>query len=142
MDYILPHFEDKGFKVEENSDGVLILSNQYFLVRVLNQEQVIQIADRKDFDRWANSVWREVPLDLEEISYLIDNLSKEPRDVKDLKEGSICNSCAFSFNLRWPKGHVATFWSGPCTQCGENKGCCSTGDYNYKNNRKTKGFRD
>ena len=42
---------------------------------------------------------------------------------------SICIDCAKKKNMKWPKGHVATFHKGICPHCGEEKSLCSIYDY-------------
>ncbi len=67
---------------------------------------------------------------------------EQKKETKKLVPGSICHACAKAFNLVWPKGHKATFWTGPCAQCEKESSCCSTGDYNYSNGKKVQGGRD
>lgn len=62
--------------------------------------------------------------------------------VQKLVPGAICSDCAQKFKLVWPKGHCATFWMGECSQCGQEKSCCSTGDYNHPSGGKVSGMRD
>lgn len=72
-------------------------------------------------------------------------MRKEPVQkpkVEYVIPGSICNDCAEYFKLKWPKGHCATFWQGECDQCGLDKGCCSTGDWNKAGGLKLPGMRD
>lgn len=66
----------------------------------------------------------------------------EQKKTKKLVPGPICGDCAKEFNLVWPKGHVATFWTGVCAQCQKESSCCSTGDYNHRNGKKVLGGRD
>ena len=55
--------------------------------------------------------------------------------------GNICTTCANERNLKWPKGHVATFHIGTCPYCDQARSLCSTGDYDWPDG-KARGMRD
>lgn len=46
-------------------------------------------------------------------------------------DDAICRDCAMANGATWPDGHVATSWSGECSVCGKETGCCATSDWNW-----------
>lgn len=45
--------------------------------------------------------------------------------------GAICPECANKNGAEWPVDHIATFWMGKCSTCGEEKSCCCTTDWDW-----------
>lgn len=45
--------------------------------------------------------------------------------------GAICSECAKKNGGEWPEGHVASFWPGKCSACGDEASCCCTTDFNW-----------
>lgn len=61
--------------------------------------------------------------------------------LEQRKSDSICRDCAIALMGVWPKGHAATHWTGECGICGQNKGVCDVGDWNWPD-RLPRGGRD
>jgi len=53
----------------------------------------------------------------------------------------ICQECAKLQGCQWPEGHQATMWYAVCGICGEEKGVCSAGDWDWPDG-KSHGMRD
>ena len=43
--------------------------------------------------------------------------------------GYICSECAEAKGATWPKGHMATWHTGECSQCGKTKSLCCWTDW-------------
>jgi len=142
------YLNNNFFKSEKSDVDCSFFENEFYLVKISLNTNKIFIAQKKDFINYEDSSKMIFSLkeDCLNLKYLLEHLNRKPRDISELKNGSICNDCAFDFNLSWPKGHCATFWNGPCSQCEKDKmSCCSTGDYNYRfkgGMKKVYGMRD
>ena len=55
---------------------------------------------------------------------------------------SICSKCAKDKKLTWPKGHLATYWTGECSYCKEIKGVCDLYDYDGPHMNDIKNIND
>lgn len=136
---------DNGFNCQDTDSlsGEITYSNEFYLVKVSDWKERIYIAYKEKFENWDKSLIQTFSISTNDE--VVDNLFKmmtlQPLEFKNIKSGSICNDCAFRFNLTWPKGHCATFWQGECSQCHQEAGCCSTGDWNHKG-KKVFGMRD
>ena len=56
-------------------------------------------------------------------------LKRLPLEGLIRQDGAICDDCARGNGAIWPEGHLATFWPGTCSVCGEEKSCCAVSDW-------------
>ena len=61
-------------------------------------------------------------------------------DLDERTSDAICHKCARRLGGKWPKGHLATRWTGDCGVCGKESGCVNVGDYDWPD--KARGMRD
>jgi hypothetical protein len=53
---------------------------------------------------------------------------------------TICFDCAKKYDAIWPKGHLATCWTGECDVCHGTKGVCDVSDWDWPRGKKPSTF--
>ena len=48
--------KEKGFEITTNEDDLILAKNDAFLVRAIQSQNIFQVGNKQNFDRWANSV--------------------------------------------------------------------------------------